>query len=38
YFPYIPAYESTTPTDSPILQDIVSPKESPKFIEADGKP
>ncbi|GJY11419.1 hypothetical protein Tco_0379604 [Tanacetum coccineum] len=31
YFPYIPAYENTIPTDSPILQDSVSPEEPPEF-------
>ncbi|GJU56280.1 hypothetical protein Tco_1229994 [Tanacetum coccineum] len=31
YFPYKPAYENTTPTDSPILQDSVSSEEPPEF-------
>ncbi|GJR80014.1 retrovirus-related pol polyprotein from transposon TNT 1-94 [Tanacetum coccineum] len=35
YFPYIPSYENTTPTDSPILQDFVSPKEPPEFTNTD---
>ncbi|GJY12000.1 retrovirus-related pol polyprotein from transposon TNT 1-94, partial [Tanacetum coccineum] len=35
YFPYIPAYENTTPTNSPILQDFVSPEEPPEFTSAD---
>ncbi|GJR12232.1 retrovirus-related pol polyprotein from transposon TNT 1-94 [Tanacetum coccineum] len=35
YFYYIPAYENTIPTESLILQDFVSPKDPPKFTEAD---
>ncbi|GJZ32641.1 retrovirus-related pol polyprotein from transposon TNT 1-94 [Tanacetum coccineum] len=36
YFPYyIPAYENTTPSDSPFLQDSVSSKEPPEFTVAD---
>nr|GEW48166.1 hypothetical protein [Tanacetum cinerariifolium] len=35
YFSNILAYENTTPTESPILQDFVSPKDPPKFIEVD---
>ncbi|GJX17164.1 retrovirus-related pol polyprotein from transposon TNT 1-94 [Tanacetum coccineum] len=38
YFPYIPAYENTTPIESPILQDSVSPEYPPEFIEADDHP
>ncbi|GJR62049.1 retrovirus-related pol polyprotein from transposon TNT 1-94 [Tanacetum coccineum] len=43
YFPYIPAYETIpenniTPTDSPILQDFVSPEEPPEFTSADDHP
>ncbi|GJR18034.1 retrovirus-related pol polyprotein from transposon TNT 1-94 [Tanacetum coccineum] len=38
YFPYIPSYENTTPTDSPILQDSVSPKEPLEFTNADDHP
>ncbi|GJT30242.1 hypothetical protein Tco_0910517 [Tanacetum coccineum] len=38
YFSYIPSYENTTPTDSPILQDSVSPKEPPKFTIANDHP
>ncbi|GJX38436.1 retrovirus-related pol polyprotein from transposon TNT 1-94, partial [Tanacetum coccineum] len=38
YFPYIPAYEKTTPTESPILQDSVSPEDPPEFTEADDHP
>ncbi|GJU25148.1 retrovirus-related pol polyprotein from transposon TNT 1-94 [Tanacetum coccineum] len=38
YFPYIPTYESTTPTDLLILQDYVSPKESIEFTKADDPP
>ncbi|GJX47461.1 retrovirus-related pol polyprotein from transposon TNT 1-94 [Tanacetum coccineum] len=35
YFLYIPSYQNTTPTDSPILQDSVSPREPPEFTNAD---
>ncbi|GKF92775.1 hypothetical protein Tco_0279494, partial [Tanacetum coccineum] len=38
YFLYIPAYENITPTDSPILQDSVSPEEPPEFTSADDHP
>ncbi|GJX52599.1 retrovirus-related pol polyprotein from transposon TNT 1-94, partial [Tanacetum coccineum] len=38
YFPYIPAYASITPTDSTILQDSVSPEETPEFTGADDHP
>ncbi|GKE92008.1 hypothetical protein Tco_1573103, partial [Tanacetum coccineum] len=38
YFPYIPSYENITPTDSPILQDSVSPEEPPEFTSADDHP
>nr|GEW60935.1 hypothetical protein [Tanacetum cinerariifolium] len=35
YFPYIPAYENTTPSESPILQVPVTFKDPPEFTEAD---
>ncbi|GJV00158.1 retrovirus-related pol polyprotein from transposon TNT 1-94 [Tanacetum coccineum] len=38
YFPYIPAYENITLTDSPILQDSVSLKDPPEFTDADDHP
>ncbi|GKF15420.1 hypothetical protein Tco_0056882, partial [Tanacetum coccineum] len=38
YFPYIPAYENISPTDSPTLQDSVSPEEPPVFTSADDLP
>ncbi|GJT58099.1 hypothetical protein Tco_0993153 [Tanacetum coccineum] len=38
YFPYIPAYENTTPIDSPILQDSVSSEEPPEFTVVDDHP
>ncbi|GJU97724.1 retrovirus-related pol polyprotein from transposon TNT 1-94 [Tanacetum coccineum] len=38
YFPYIPAYENITPTDSPILQDVVSSEELPEFTSDDDLP
>ncbi|GJT85709.1 retrovirus-related pol polyprotein from transposon TNT 1-94 [Tanacetum coccineum] len=38
YFPYKPAYENSTPTDSPILQDSVSSEEPPEFTVADDHP
>ncbi|GKB01650.1 hypothetical protein Tco_0829694 [Tanacetum coccineum] len=38
YFPYKPAYENTTPTDSPILQDSVSSEEPHEFTVADDYP
>ncbi|GKA02327.1 retrovirus-related pol polyprotein from transposon TNT 1-94, partial [Tanacetum coccineum] len=38
YFPYILAYENTTLTDSPILQDYVSPKEPPEFTITNDHP
>ncbi|GJR78829.1 retrovirus-related pol polyprotein from transposon TNT 1-94 [Tanacetum coccineum] len=38
YFPYIPAYENISPTDSPTLQDSVSPEEPHEFTSADDHP
>ncbi|GJT90235.1 retrovirus-related pol polyprotein from transposon TNT 1-94 [Tanacetum coccineum] len=38
YFPYIPIYKNTTPTDSPILQDSVSPEEPLELTSADDHP
>nr|GEY93143.1 hypothetical protein [Tanacetum cinerariifolium] len=38
YFPYIPAYEHHTPTDSPILQNFISPEEAPKFTNVADLP
>ncbi|GJZ16223.1 retrovirus-related pol polyprotein from transposon TNT 1-94 [Tanacetum coccineum] len=42
YFTFIPAYETIleniSPTDSPILQDLVSPEEPPEFTSADDHP
>ncbi|GKE21029.1 retrovirus-related pol polyprotein from transposon TNT 1-94, partial [Tanacetum coccineum] len=38
YFPYIPTYENTTPSESPILQIFVTFKDPPEFIEADKHP
>nr|GEY12417.1 hypothetical protein [Tanacetum cinerariifolium] len=38
YFPYVPAYENTTPSESPILQLFVTSEDPPKFIEADNHP
>ncbi|GJY88049.1 retrovirus-related pol polyprotein from transposon TNT 1-94 [Tanacetum coccineum] len=38
YFPYIPAYENTTPSESPILQVSVTSKDPPEFTEADNHP
>nr|GEX08865.1 hypothetical protein [Tanacetum cinerariifolium] len=36
YFPYIPVYENTTPSESPILQVSIIPEDPPKFTEADN--
>ncbi|GKA48683.1 retrovirus-related pol polyprotein from transposon TNT 1-94 [Tanacetum coccineum] len=36
YFRYIPAYENTTPSESPILQVSVTFEDLPKFIKADN--
>ncbi|GJY74780.1 hypothetical protein Tco_0479211 [Tanacetum coccineum] len=36
YFPYIPAYENTTLTNSPIFQDFVYPEEPPEFSSVDN--
>ncbi|GKC47637.1 hypothetical protein Tco_1065359 [Tanacetum coccineum] len=38
YFPYIPSYENTTPTDSPILQDSIYPEEPTEFTSTDNHP
>ncbi|GJU15106.1 retrovirus-related pol polyprotein from transposon TNT 1-94 [Tanacetum coccineum] len=38
YFPYIPAYENTTPSESPILQESVISEDPPEFTEADNHP
>ncbi|GJW54471.1 retrovirus-related pol polyprotein from transposon TNT 1-94 [Tanacetum coccineum] len=38
YFPYIPAYENTTPSDSPILQVSIISEDPLEFIEADNHP
>ncbi|GJY16480.1 retrovirus-related pol polyprotein from transposon TNT 1-94 [Tanacetum coccineum] len=38
YFPYIPAYENTTPSESPILQVSVTSEDPPEFTEADNHP
>nr|GEX19661.1 hypothetical protein [Tanacetum cinerariifolium] len=38
YFPYIPAYENTTPSDLPILHNSVSFKEPLEFTIADDHP
>ncbi|GKB97370.1 retrovirus-related pol polyprotein from transposon TNT 1-94 [Tanacetum coccineum] len=38
YFPYIPTYENTTPSESPILQESVISEDPPGFIEADNHP
>ncbi|GKG54366.1 hypothetical protein Tco_0557889, partial [Tanacetum coccineum] len=36
YFPYIPAYDNATPSDSPILYVSVTSKDHPGFTEADN--
>ncbi|GJZ24009.1 retrovirus-related pol polyprotein from transposon TNT 1-94 [Tanacetum coccineum] len=36
YFPYIPAFENTTPSESPILQESVISEDHPEFTEADN--
>ncbi|GJS94425.1 retrovirus-related pol polyprotein from transposon TNT 1-94 [Tanacetum coccineum] len=38
YFPYIPAYENTTPSESPILQESIISEDPPKFTEANNYP
>ncbi|GJY01765.1 retrovirus-related pol polyprotein from transposon TNT 1-94 [Tanacetum coccineum] len=38
YFPYIHAYENTTPSESPILQEFVIPEDPLEFTEADNHP
>ncbi|GJS62177.1 retrovirus-related pol polyprotein from transposon TNT 1-94 [Tanacetum coccineum] len=38
YFPYIHAYENTTPTKSPILQVSVTSEDSPELTKADNHP
>ncbi|GKC24226.1 retrovirus-related pol polyprotein from transposon TNT 1-94, partial [Tanacetum coccineum] len=38
YFPYILAYENTTPSESPILQVSVTSEDQPKFTKADNHP
>ncbi|GKC47950.1 retrovirus-related pol polyprotein from transposon TNT 1-94 [Tanacetum coccineum] len=38
YFPYIPAYENTTPYESPILQESAFSKDPFEFTEADNHP
>nr|GEU92104.1 hypothetical protein [Tanacetum cinerariifolium] len=38
YFTYIPAYENTTPSESPILQESVISEDPPEFTEADNHP
>nr|GFC59008.1 hypothetical protein [Tanacetum cinerariifolium] len=38
YFPYIPAYENTTPFESPILQVSVTSEDPLVFTEADNHP
>nr|GEV09375.1 hypothetical protein [Tanacetum cinerariifolium] len=38
YFPYILAYENTTPSESPILQVSIIPGDPPEFTEADNHP
>ncbi|GKA73773.1 hypothetical protein Tco_0780075 [Tanacetum coccineum] len=38
YFPYIPAYENTTPSDSPILQVSIISEDPPEFTVADNHP
>ncbi|GJR53913.1 retrovirus-related pol polyprotein from transposon TNT 1-94 [Tanacetum coccineum] len=36
YFPFIPAYENTTPSESPILQESVISKDPPEFTKANN--
>ncbi|GKE25208.1 retrovirus-related pol polyprotein from transposon TNT 1-94 [Tanacetum coccineum] len=38
YFPYIYAYQNTTPTKSPILQVSVTSEDSPELTKADNHP
>ncbi|GJV67018.1 retrovirus-related pol polyprotein from transposon TNT 1-94 [Tanacetum coccineum] len=38
YFPFIPAYENTTPSESSILQVCVTSEDPPEFTEADNHP
>nr|GEX80857.1 hypothetical protein [Tanacetum cinerariifolium] len=38
YFPYIPAYENTTPSESPILQEYVISEDPPEFTKDDNHP
>ncbi|GKC34995.1 hypothetical protein Tco_1047379 [Tanacetum coccineum] len=38
YFPYILAYENTTPSESPILQESVISKDPLEFTKADNHP
>ncbi|GKA83600.1 retrovirus-related pol polyprotein from transposon TNT 1-94 [Tanacetum coccineum] len=38
YFPYIPSYENPTPSETPVLQISVIPKDLPKFTNADDHP
>ncbi|GJS57271.1 retrovirus-related pol polyprotein from transposon TNT 1-94 [Tanacetum coccineum] len=38
YFPYILAYENTTPSESLILQESVISEDPPEFIEVDNHP
>ncbi|GKD41794.1 retrovirus-related pol polyprotein from transposon TNT 1-94, partial [Tanacetum coccineum] len=38
YFSYIPAYENTTPYESPILQVSITSEDPPEFTEADNHP
>ncbi|GJV48725.1 hypothetical protein Tco_1438937 [Tanacetum coccineum] len=38
YFPYIPTYKNTAPSESPIPQVSVIPEDPPEFSEADDHP
>ncbi|GKA97385.1 retrovirus-related pol polyprotein from transposon TNT 1-94 [Tanacetum coccineum] len=38
YFPYIPTYEKTTPSESPILQESIISEYRLEFTEADNHP
>ncbi|GKF45439.1 retrovirus-related pol polyprotein from transposon TNT 1-94, partial [Tanacetum coccineum] len=38
YFPYIPAYEITTPSKTPILHKSVISEDPPEFTKADNHP
>ncbi|GJT44833.1 retrovirus-related pol polyprotein from transposon TNT 1-94 [Tanacetum coccineum] len=38
YFPYIPTYENTTPSESLILQVSVTSEDPPEFTKADNHP